>query len=313
MRLGPTEILDEHAEAFSARYARLIVTAIDRHWVDAAASAATGYAASVVGCDCEAGVERYLKASETPDGRPGAALLFFNFRTEQLAKAIAWRVGECVLTCPTTACFNGLSDAEEVIPLGGDTREFADGFEEQGTIADCESSSNPKSAIRNPKLPLWKLPVWDGEFLVDAVAGVGLGVAGGNLVIHADSQATALGSAVRAVEAVAPLAGVITPFPGGVCRAGSKVGGTTRQDIVATIDEAYCPTLSDRVTTQLVAGAESAYEIIINGIDLETVRGAMRAAIEAAAGEGVLAIGARSFGGKLGKHRIGLREVLELK
>jgi len=311
MRIGPTEILDEVAEAFSARYVRLIVTALDQHWVDAAASAATGYAASVVGCDCEAAVERYLPASETPDGRPGAALLFFNFRTEQLAKAIAWRVGECVLTCPTTACFNGLPAAEEVMPLGGDTREFADGFEEQGTIADSELSSNPKSEIRNPKSSFWKLPVWDGEFLVDAVAGVGRGIAGGNLVIHGESQNAALRGAMRAVEAVAPLPGVITPFPGGVCRAGSKVGGITMQNIVATIDEAYCPTLREKVATQLVAGAECAYEIIINGVDLEAVREAMRVAIEAAAGEGVMAIGARSFDGKLGKHQIGLRNLLE--
>ncbi len=318
MRIGPTEILDEHAEAFSARYARLIVTALDEHWVDAAATAATGYAASVVGCDCEAGVERHLSANETPDGRPGAVLLFFNFRTEQLAKAIAWRVGECVLTCPTTACFNGMPDAVEVIPLGGDTREFADGFEERGQIADCglriadsKATSNPQSEIRNPKSPLWKIPVWDGEFLVDAVAGVGRGVAGGNLVIHAESQTAALGGAVRAAEAVAPLEGVITPFPGGVCRAGSKVGGTTMQNIVATIDEAYCPTLRDRVATQLAPGAECAYEIIINGVDLEAVRTAMRVAIEAAAGAGVLAVGARSFGGKLGKHQIGLRDVME--
>jgi formylmethanofuran--tetrahydromethanopterin N-formyltransferase len=303
MRIGPTEILDEHAEAFSARYVRLVVTALDQHWVDAAASAATGYAASVVGCDCEAGVERYLSASETPDGRPGAALLFFNFRIEQLAKAIAWRVGECVLTCPTTACFNGLPAAEEVIPLGGDTREFADGFEEQ------------VQADRSAELGAgrWRLPVWDGEFLVDAVAGVGRGIAGGNLVIHGESQVAALLAATRAAEAVAPLAGVITPFPGGVCRAGSKVGGTTMQSIVATIDEAYCPTLREKVATQLVPGAECAYEIIINGVELAVVRGAMRVATEAAAGEGVLAIGARSFGGKLGKHQIGLRDLLPAK
>lgn len=301
MRIGPTEILDEHAEAFSARYARLIVTARDQQWVEAAASAATGYAASVVGCDCEAGVERYLQPSETPDDRPGAALLFFNFRTEQLAKAIAWRVGECVLTCPTTACFNGLPTAEEVIPLGGDTREFADGFEEQTqAVGSAELGAGR-----------WRLPVWDGEFVVDAVAGIGRGVAGGNLVIHADSQAAALNGAVRAAEAVAPLEGVITPFPGGVCRAGSKVGGTTMQNIVATIDEAYCPTLREKVATRLVPGAECAYEIIINGVDMEVVCGAMRAAIEAAAGEGVLVIGARSFGGKLGKHRIGLRELFD--
>lgn len=297
MQIRGTVILDQIAEAFSARYARLIVTAVDRHWVEAAAREATGYAASVVGCDSEAGVERYLPASETPDGRPGVALLFFAFKTGQLAHAIAWRVGECVLTCPTTACFNGLPDAEEVVPLGGDTREFADGFEAR----EQETGDGGQGDIR------WRLPVWDGEFVVDAVAGVGRGVAGGNLVLHATTPAAGLAAAVRAVKAVEPLAGVIMPFPGGVCRAGSKVGALVMLDIVATIDEAYCPTLRDKVETQLVEGAEAAYELIINGVDLASVGGAMRAAIEAAAGPEVLAIGARSFGGKLGKQQIRLR------
>jgi formylmethanofuran--tetrahydromethanopterin N-formyltransferase len=268
----------------------LIVTAVDDHWVEAAAREATGYAASVVGCDSEAGIERFLSTSETPDGRPGVALMFFTFKTERLAHAIAWRVGECVLTCPTTACFNGLPDAEEVVPLGGDTREFADGHE-----------------VREQGETRWRLPVWDGEFLVDAVAGVGRGVAGGNLVLQATMQAAGLAAARRAVDALADVPNVIMPFPGGVCRAGSKVGALVMPDIVATIDETYCPTLRDKVETQLVAGAAVAYELIINGVDSAAVGGAMRLAIEAAAGPGVLEIGARNFGGKLGKHQIGLR------
>ena len=299
MQIGPTVILDQSAEAFTARYARLIVTAVDSYWVDAAAREATGYAASVVGCDCEAGIERYLRANETPDGRPGAALLFFTFRTEQLAKAIAWRVGECVLTCPTTACFNGLSDAEELIPLGGDTREFADGFEER----EQGAGGGEQGVTR------WRLPVWDGEFLIDAVAGVGRGIAGGNLVIHAESQTAALRGAERAVKAVEPLDGVITPFPGGVCRAGSKVGALTMREIVATIDETYCPSLRDKVATQLFEGAECAYEIIFNGVDEGAVRAAMAAATEAAAGRGVLAIGARQFDGRLGKINVRLYDL----
>jgi formylmethanofuran--tetrahydromethanopterin N-formyltransferase len=299
MHIGPTEILDEQAEAFNARYARLVVTAADRHWVEAAAREATGYAASVVGCDCEAGIERFLSPGETPDGRPGAALLFFTFKLEQLARAVAWRVGECVLTCPTTACFNGLPDAEEVVPLGGDTREFADGYE----VKEAGAAGGELGEAR------WRLPVWDGEFVVDAVAGVGRGIAGGNLVLHATMQAAGLAAARRAVEAVEPLAGVIMPFPGGVCRAGSKVGGQTVEHIVASIDESYCPTLRDQVPTRLIAGAAAAYELIFNGVDLEAVGQAMRVASEAAAGEGLLAIGARSFDGRLGKHCIGLREL----
>jgi len=297
MHIGPTEILDSHAEAFNARYVRLIVTAADQYWVEAAAREATGYAASVVGCDCEAGIERFLSPNETPDGRPGAALLLFTFKLEQLAHAVAWRVGECVLTCPTTACFNGLPDAEEVVPLGGDTREFADGFEEK----EQGAGGRELGEVR------WRLPVWDGEFVVDAVAGVGRGVAGGNLVLHAKTQAAGLAAAQRAAGAVAQLPNIIMPFPGGVCRAGSKVGGQTVAHIVASIDEAYCPTLRDQVPTRLVAGAAAAYELIFNGVDLAAVEQAMRVASEAAAGEGLLAIGARSFDGRLGKHHIELR------
>lgn len=149
----------------------------------------------------------------------------------------------------------------------------------------------------------------DGEFVVDAVAGVGCGVAGGNIVLHAVSQAAGLQGACRAVKAVEPLDGVILPFPGGICRAGSKVGSKYK-NLVASTAETYCPTLAGRVESQLVDGATYAYEIIIDGVDRAAVGAAMRAAIEAAAGRGVLAIGARNFAGRLGKHEFRLHDVL---
>jgi formylmethanofuran--tetrahydromethanopterin N-formyltransferase len=295
MRIGPTEILDTHAEAFSARYARLVVTAIDQHWVNSAVIATTGYATSVIGCDCEAGVDRILSPNETPDGRPGASLLFFAFTTKKLAGGVANRVGQCVLTCPTTACFNALPNAAESIPLGDWIRYFGDGYEstEQGP--------------RNREF-LWHLPVMDGEFVVDAVAGAERGIGGGNLLLQAESPALGLAAALRAAGALAELPDIITPFPGGVCRSGSKVGSQYKNLIASTAD-AFCPTLRDEVDSELVDGATCVYEIVINGVNLEVVRAAMRAAIEAAAGEGLLAIGARSFGGKLGKHRVGLHDL----
>jgi formylmethanofuran--tetrahydromethanopterin N-formyltransferase len=317
MHIGPTEILDTHAEAFSARYARLIVTAIDAHWVEAAARAATGYGTSVIGCDLEAGVDRILSPDETPDGRPGVSLLFFAFTTKKLAGGVANRVGQCVLTCPTTACFDDLPQATETIPLGDWIRYFGDGYEsrEQGA-GSRESGAGNAVSLHAPgsSLPApWRIPVMDGEFVVDAVAGVEKGIGGGNLILHADSQAASIAAARRASGALANTPNIITPFPGGVCRSGSKVGSRYK-NLIASTDETYCSTLRDdiaarNVASQLVEGAKCAYEIVINGVDLAAVRGAMRAAIEAAAGPGVLAIGARSFGGKLGKHRIGLREL----
>jgi formylmethanofuran--tetrahydromethanopterin N-formyltransferase len=293
MHIGPTQILDTHAEAFSARYARLIVTAADDYWLSMAVGAIAGYGTSVIGCDAEVAVERWLPSGETPDGRPGAAVLLFAFFVGQLAEAVGNRVGQCVLTCPTASCFNGLADSAETVPLGDYIRYFGDGFEVQAIASGVSR---------------WQIPVMDGAFLVDAVAGAAHGIAGGNIIIHADSQMAGLAGALRSVEAVRPLPGVITPFPGGVCRSGSKVGSKYK-NLVASTAETYCPTLRGQVATQLVDGATCAYEIVIDGVSQEALAVAMRAAIEDAAGPGVLAIGAGNFGGRLGKHTLRLHDL----
>ena len=131
MRIGSTEILDTFAEAFGARYTRLIITAADDFWLDAALRSITGYGTSVLGCDAEAGVERYLPISESPDGRPAAAVLLFAFTAEAVGQAAQHRVGQCILTCPSTACFNGMPEAAESYSLGKYLRYFGDGFESQ--------------------------------------------------------------------------------------------------------------------------------------------------------------------------------------
>ena len=73
----------------------------------------TGFATSVIGCKCEAAIERSLTAQDTPDGRPGIAVLLFAMDREGVGKRVLERVGQCVMTCPTTACFDGLPDAEK--------------------------------------------------------------------------------------------------------------------------------------------------------------------------------------------------------
>jgi formylmethanofuran--tetrahydromethanopterin N-formyltransferase len=306
MHIGSTEILDTHAEAFAAYYARLVVTAVDDHWLDAALGATTGYGTSIIGCDAEVGVEQRLAPSDTPDGRPGAAVLLFARAIDALANAAANRVGQCVLTCPTTACFNGLPDATQTIPLGKYVRFFGDGFETR--VQTSASSVEPGAGGRDSRC---LIPVMDGEFVVDSVAGVAKGVAGGNLILQADTHANALAAALRAAGAIAPLSGVITPFPGGVCRSGSKVGSKYKSLIASTAED-YCPTLRGQVATQLVDGATCAYEIVIDGVSEAAVAAAMRAGIHAAAGDGVLAIGAGNFGGRLGKIRLRLHHLLSL-
>ena len=284
MRIGSTEILDTFAEAFGARYTRLIITAADDFWLDAALRSITGYGTSVLGCDAEAGVERYLPISESPDGRPAAAVLLFAFTAEAVGQAAQHRVGQCILTCPSTACFNGIPDAAESYSLGKYLRYFGDGFESQESrdkSHEPATASGSQLSTLNAR-PLWYIPVMDGEFVIEATAGVAKGVAGGNIILQASSQAAGLAAAQRAAGAIAKLPGVIAPFPGGVCRSGSKVGSKYKA-LNASTAEAYCPTLRDQVKTELVDGANAAYEIVIDGIDQAGVAAAMRTAIETAA------------------------------
>jgi formylmethanofuran--tetrahydromethanopterin N-formyltransferase len=220
-------------------------------------------------------------------------VLAFGFSTDALAEAVPNRAGQCLLTCPTTAVFNGLPGADETIPLGRQLRFFGDGFQKSKVVADRR---------------FWRVPVLDGEFLVEENVGVAKGIAGGNIIVQGATQEAALAAARRAVGAVAPLPGVITPFPGGVVRSGSKVGSKYKA-LRASTNEAFCPTLRGRVATELVEGVQAAYEIVVNGVDDAAIAGAMKAAVRAASGDGVLAIGAGNYGGKLGKFHFHLREI----
>lgn len=295
MQLGPTTVLDTFAEAFRMRYVRLLVTADDAYWLDAAVREAVGYSSSVIGCDAEMGVEQMLSPDETPDGRLGASLLAFGFSSDALAKAMANRVGQCVMTCPTTAAYNGLPDADESIPLGKHLRYFGDGYQKSKLVGQRR---------------YWRVPVMDGEFLVEERLGVAKGVAGGNIILQATTPTIALAAARRASEALASRQGIITPFPGGVVRSGSKVGSKYKS-MKASTNDAFCPTLRGRVESELVERANCAYEIVIDGVDEYSVGEAMKIAMYAAAGEGVLAISAGNYGGKLGKFHFHLHELLD--
>ncbi len=276
------------------RFVRLVVTAQDEHWLAAAVQEFTGYSASAIACDAETGLEQMLPADQTPDGRPGAALLAFGFSAEALAKAIPNRTGQCLMTCPTTAVYNGLPEAEESIPLGKHLRFFGDGYQKAKLIAGTR---------------YWRIPVMDGEFLVEDKLGVQKGVAGGNIILQGTSQQVALAAARRASEAVGRQTGVIAPFPGGVVRSGSKVGSRYK-GLVASTSDAFCPTLRGRVDSQLVEQANCAYEIVMDGTDETAVGAALAAPAQAAAGEGVAAIAAGNYGGKLGKFHFRLHELL---
>jgi formylmethanofuran--tetrahydromethanopterin N-formyltransferase len=294
VQLGGTLIDNTFAEAFGMRFTRLIVTAADEYWLEAALREATGYSSSVIACDAETGVERLLSRDETPDGRPGASLLLFGFSTEALTKSVPNRVGQCLMTCPTTAVYDGLPDAETKVPLGKKIRFFGDGYQKSKQLDGRR---------------YWRIPVMDGEFLVADVVGAEKGVAGGNIIVQSVDQAAGLAAVRRATEAIWQLPGVITPFPGGVARSGSKVGSRYK-GLVASTSDPFCPTLRGRVESKLHPQANCAYEIVIDGISEADVAAAMTAALRAAAGEHVVAITAGNYGGKLGKFQFHLHRLL---
>src|SRR5665213_1161823 len=283
LTLNDVIIEDTLAEAFPMSAVRLIVTAETPSWAQTAAQVTTGYASSVIGCDAEAGLERTLDPDNTPDGRPGVSLLLFAFNRDALQKAVVNRVGQCVLTCPTTACYNGLPMIKEkAIRVGGSLRFFGDGFQFSKKLEGRR---------------YWRLPVMDGEFTCEDYFGTVKGVAGGNFLIAGATQAAALAAAEAAVAAIRQVPGVLLPFPGGVVRSGSKIGSKYKK-LRASTNDAYCPTLRGQVKSALPEGANAVYEIVMDGVDLVAVETAMRVGVRAACLLGVLHITAGNYGGK---------------
>jgi formylmethanofuran--tetrahydromethanopterin N-formyltransferase len=295
LSLNGVPIEDTFAEAFGMTAVRLVVTAATPDWAQTAGQMTTGYAASVIGCDAEAGIERVLSPDETPDGRPGVSLLLFAFNRDALQKAVVNRVGQCVLTCPTTACYNGLPVVKEkAIRVGGNLRFFGDTFQFSKKLEGRR---------------FWRVPVMDGEFTCEDFFGTIKGVAGGNFLMVGESQTAALAAAEAAIAAIRQVPGVIAPFPGGVVRSGSKVGSRYKK-LRASTNDAYCPTLRGLVKSELPDSANAVYEIVLDGVDQASVETGMRVGVQAACRPGILRITAGNYGGKLGPYHLHLHKIL---
>ena len=298
------EIEDTFAEGFAMWGSRIIITAVNRKWADIAASNMTGFATSVIACDCEAGVESYVPPEETPDGRPGTAVMVFGFSRKRLAEPMLNRIGQCVLTCPTTAVYNGLPEAEAdaMLDVGKSMRFFGDGFQVKMRMDDGWLG----------RRRYWRIPVMEGEFLVEDKFGAKRAVAGGNFLVMGETAEATLLASEAAIEAIHTVPLVITPFPGGLCRSGSKVG-SRYSFLRASSNTPFCPAIKNTYADSKVPeGVNSVIEVIINGLDEESVMKAMALGLKASTEVmGVRRITAVNFGGKLGKFNLGLRDALE--
>lgn len=304
--INGTVIDDTFAEAFPMKATRLLITAHTPVWARHAANTLAGFATSVIGCGCEAGIERDCGPEETPDGRPGVSVLLFAVSSKELAKQLERRVGQCVLTCPTTAVYAGIDAATSAAPLsdnaglGSRLRFFGDGWQ----IAKMIGGKR-----------YWRVPVMDGEFVCEDTVQTVKAVGGGNLLFLGRDIDATLAAAEAAVAAMRALRGVILPFPGGVVRSGSKVG-SKYAGATASTNDAFCPTLTGLSTrSELTAEVGSVLEIVIDGLTEADVGAAMTAGIAAATAlgraAGVLRISAGNYGGKLGPYHFPLHRLSE--
>jgi len=289
------EIEDTYAEGFSGYYSEILVTAKNEKWLMAAVSSATGFATSGIGCSCEAGIDQILK--DTPDGRIGAALQFWipawqKDATKKLEMELIHRIGQSILTAPTTSVWNS-TDSDEKLEVGKKLGFFGDGFQKKDIVHDRD---------------VVKIPRMMGEFLIEEKIGYGNGVMGGNLWFFGDSEDSALEAAEKAVDAIRKVSGVVATFPGGVCASGSKVG-SKYSFLIASTNCKFCPTLKGELEDSKVPDeVNSISEIVFNGISEEKVKEAMDSAVTATESvQGLIKISAGNYGGKLGKYKIYLR------
>ena len=289
---------DTFAEAFGMRATAVIITADSIRWARQAALTMTGFATSVIGCGCEAGIDGELTATQTPDRRPGVRVLLFAVSTAELQKQLQTRVAQCVLTSPGSACYAGLK-GEETLRLGNALRYFGDGWQISKRLGGAH---------------YWRIPVMDGEFVCEATTGLTKqAVGGGNLLIMGRTARSTLAAAEAATAAIAKVPAAIMPFPGGIVRSGSKVGSKYK-GVPASTNQAFCPTLRGAVETALDPDAACVLEIVIDGLTSEAVAAAMGAGIAAVIKlgprRGAVRISAGNYGGRLGPHHYHLRELL---
>lgn len=303
MKINGIPIEDTFAEAFDMTATRVIITAAEPAWASRAGEAMTGFATSVIGCVVEAGVERELAPDETPDGRPGVSVLMFSTSGDKLQEQLVRRVGQCVLTCPSTSVFAGLK-SEKKIALGSRIRYFGDGNQISKRIG---------------KTKYWRIPVMDGEFVCEDTAYRTSAVGGGNFLVLAETIHGALHACDAAVTAIRKIPECIAPFPGGVARSGSKVG-SKYASLKASTNDAFCPTLRDlpkliHAEKSVPDNVGAVLELVIDGLSAPVVGQAMRAGIlavcEIGQSLGIRAITGGNYGGKLGRHHFHLHKLLQ--
>jgi len=300
LRLDGVQIEDTFAEMFPMWCGRVLITAENEEWASTAAKNATGFGTSIIFLPAEAGIEGVLPSDKTPDRRVGVVIQVYSRSRLDLKAQMILRIGQCVLTCPTTAAFDALPEAKRRLKVGRSLRYFGDGFQKRDTLYERK---------------VWRIPVMEGEFIVEDRFGAVNAIGGGNFLIMAENQKAGLQAAEEAVNAIGRLnEKIILPFPGGVCRSGSKAG-SLKYKLKASTFHQFCPKLKGILPDSKVPdNVHSIYEIVIDGLSLDSIKRAMATGVKAAVKvPGVARISAGNYGGKLGPYKAELKEILSLQ
>ena len=296
LTINGVPLQDDYSETFSAQMCRVLITSVNRKWALEAALETKGLGRSATAPPCEATLERELSPSETPDGRPGFLIQMMDRKLEQLQQCLALRIRKGAVPNPKTSVFDALPStmAEGHVDLEGTViQKFGDSFEQE---------------IEAFGRQVYRIPRMDGWLHVERKFATREAVTGGMFLILADSDENALAAAEKTLEEASKVPLIVVK-----CAAsGSKVGAKHYTDMVATTNDAYCPTLPRQTDSQLWDEVKCVYEIIVSGPRLTDVRTGMKTGIEAATSmHGVLAIHTANYGGKLGKGKIYLHSLFQ--
>ena len=294
------EIENTFAEMFPMWAGRVLITAETEKWALTAAKTATGFGTSIIMSPAEAGIESVVSSDKTPDGRVGVIVQIYHRSRLDLKAQMILRIGQCVMTCPTTTAFDALPEAKRRMKVGRSLRFFGDGFQKRDTLYERH---------------VWRIPVMEGEFVVEDRFGAVNAIGGGNFLIMAENHKAGLQAAEESVNAISRLSEkIILPFPGGICRSGSKAG-SLKYKLKASTFHQFCPRLKGLLPDSKVPdNVNSVYEIVIDGLSLDSIKRVMAEGIKAAVKiPGVVRISAGNYGGKLGPYRADLKAVLNLQ
>jgi formylmethanofuran--tetrahydromethanopterin N-formyltransferase len=295
-------IEDTYAEAFTGIFCRVIVTADDEETLRRAAEDSTATPSVVIG-RVEGGVEKYLSPKETPDKRKGAILQFWGEINPKKAFAeslkkfeteLSYRIRQDILVKPFTAVYDALTSAEGKMDMMESVGHCGDGYE-------WVEKRHGREVI--------VVPLMVPDFIIERYLSYARGVMGGNFWVMCKTKEALRQAGEKALAAIHNVRGIVTPFD--VCSAGSKPE-THFPKIGPTTNHLYCPSLKERLgkESKVPEGVGYIAEIVIDGVSLDAVKKATKAGIEAVLGiDGVVKVSAGNYGGKLGEHKIFLREL----